>query len=176
MKSIAEMSQIEVAAYVYTHLAKKGIKVVLSGGAAVAFYSHNKYVSKDLDFVNMFFAKREKIRNTMAEIGFKELDRHFKHPDSDFFVEFPPGPLSLGNEPVRDISTIQLPTGELRLLSPTDCVKDRLAAYYHWGDLQGLYQAELIAEVNKIDLDEIERWSEKEGMREKFLEIKARLV
>ena len=29
----------------------------------------------------------------------------------------------------------------LKLLSPTDCVKDRLAAYYHWNDRQSLEQA-----------------------------------
>lgn len=175
MKSIAEMSQIELAAYVYSHLADRGIRVVLSGGAVVAFYSDNRYVSKDIDFVNARFARRERIREAMEEIGFRELDRHFKHPDSEFFVEFPPGPLSLGSELPSATSEIELPTGKLELLSPTDCVKDRLAAFYHWKDRQGLEQAALVAEEKDIDLKEIERWSAHEGKGEAFREIRGRL-
>ncbi len=53
MKPISKMSQSEVGAYVVTHLQKAGIKVVLSGGAAVSIYSKRKYVSKDLDLVDM---------------------------------------------------------------------------------------------------------------------------
>jgi hypothetical protein len=34
MKQISQMSQIEIAAFVQTHLLSEGIKVVLSGGAA----------------------------------------------------------------------------------------------------------------------------------------------
>ena len=56
----------------------------------------------------------------------------------------------------------------LKLLSPTDCIKDRLAAYYHWNDIQSLDQAILVAKGNKIDLKEIERWSINEGMIDKF--------
>ena len=54
MKPINEMSQGELAAYVDTHLKKKGVAVILSGGATVAIYSDTKYVSKDLDFVAQF--------------------------------------------------------------------------------------------------------------------------
>ncbi len=54
MKSISEMDQAELAAYVQSHLRKKGIHVVLSGGATVALYSEGRYVSKDLDMVNIY--------------------------------------------------------------------------------------------------------------------------
>ena len=62
----------------------------------------------------------------------------------------------------------KLPTGILRIISPTDCVKDRLAGYYHWNDLQCLEQASLVAEAIKIDLEEIERWSKVEGKLGEF--------
>ncbi|MRR33142.1 hypothetical protein EG829_00380 [bacterium] len=58
-----------------------------------------------------------------------------------FFVEFPAGPLAIGDEPVREIAHHEFPTGTLRLLSPTDCVKDRLPHYYPWKDRQCLDQA-----------------------------------
>ena len=70
-----------------------------------------------------------------------EENRYFRHPLSKFFFEFPPGPLTVGQEPVKVIDEVKLETGILKVISPTDSVKDRLAAYYHWGDQQGLEQA-----------------------------------
>ncbi|GAB4538608.1 MAG: hypothetical protein Fur002_02330 [Anaerolineales bacterium] len=60
MKHIKNMSQVELAAYVQSHLEKGGIRVVLSGGASVSFYSDNAYASHDLDLINVGFAKRKK--------------------------------------------------------------------------------------------------------------------
>ena len=56
----------------------------------------------------------------------------------------------------------------LRLLSPTDCVKDRLAAFYHWNDRPSLNQALLVCKDAQVDLREVRRWSTNEGMRDKF--------
>ena len=56
----------------------------------------------------------------------------------------------------------------LKLLSPTDCVKDRLAAYYHWNDRPSLEQAVLVCQNQSVDLDEVERWSKSEGKGDKF--------
>lgn len=162
------MTQIEVAAYVQTHLRESGINVVLSDGAAVSFFCENRYVSADVDLVNMFEVRRARIRAVMEEIGFIESGRYFKHPESSIIVEFPPGPLMVGVEPVKEIHDVTLATGMLRIISPTDSVKDRLAAYYHWGDEQCLYQAALIRDSVGIDLEEIERWSRGEGKGAEF--------
>ena len=125
-----KMSQVELAAFVQSHLRKAGISVVLSGGSAVSFYSSNKYVSKDLDLINTNFAKRRDIKSTMEKIGFREQGRYFIHPGTEYFVEFPDGPLSVGEEPVKEINEFELSTATLRVISATDCVKDRLCAYY----------------------------------------------
>lgn len=74
------------------------------------------------------------------------------------------------------MNEIEFITGNLRIISPTDCVKDRLAIYYHWGDNQCLAQAILVAQAHAIDLDEISRWSDAEGKRDTFEIIKSRLV
>lgn len=141
MKSISQMNVAEVAAYVCSHLESRGIRVVLSGGACVAIYASDRYVSMDLDFIDRLHTTRRRLKAVLAEIGFVEKQRYFVHSDTDFFVEFPSGPLAIGNEPVAEIEEMQLETGRLRLLSPTDCVKDRLAAFYHWNDRQCLQQA-----------------------------------
>ena len=173
MKPPAAMTQPEIGAYVQSHLAKVGIEVVLSGGASVSVYSNGEYVSKDLDMVNVNSARRPAITKAMNEIGFAEEGRYFIHPESRFLVEFPPGPLAVGAEPVKSVQQITLSTGSLRIVSPTDCVKDRLAHYFHWHDRQCLAQAILVAQKHPIDLREVARWSKSEGMEDQFRQIRA---
>ncbi len=175
MKPLTDMTQAEVAAFVQSHLRQKGIEVVLSGGASVSIYTVGKYVSLDLDLVNVYSASRRAIRDAMGEIGFEEEGRHFKSPDTPHIVEFPPGPLTVGAEPVKEVQEIKLSTGVLRVISPTDSVKDRLAAYYHWGDQQALEQARLVAGNNEIDLHEVKRWSAAEGKSQEFDRIRRRI-
>jgi len=160
MKTVNKMTQAELAAYVQSHLQTKGISVILSGGAAVAIYTENKYVSADIDLVNVNFVNRKKIVEAMKEIDFNEKNRYFIHPDTKHIVEFPPGPLSVGEEPVKRIIEIKFSTGLLRVISETDCVKDRLAAYYFWNDQQSLAQAILVAKSARINMSEIKRWSQ----------------
>lgn len=170
------MSLGELAAYVSSHVRKNNIRAVLSGGACVSIYSENRYQSFDLDFVENISSTRNRLKNVMAEIGFMEHHRYYKNPDTQFFVEFPPGPLTVGDEPVVKPFEISLETGTLLLLSPTDCVKDRLAGYYHWKDKPCLDQAVLVAEKNSVELNEIRRWSENEGKLEEFRKIEPLLT
>ena len=175
MKPIRQMTQAELAAFVQSHLRKNRIQVVLSGGATVVIYSHGKYVSNDLDLVDLYSIKRNIIRDSMENIEFLEEGRHFRHRDSKFLIEFPPGPLTVGLEPVKEIDEIKYSTGILRIISPTDCVKDRLAAYYHWGDNQCLAQAVMVAHSHDIKMEEIQRWSVAEGKLAEFEKIMDKL-
>ena len=175
MKPIKDMSQVELAAYIQDCLQKVGITVVLSGGSAVSFYSSNKYVSKDLDLINTSFSRRSKIKSMMEKIGFHEQGLYFTNPETQIFVEFPDGPLSVGEEPVKEISEFRLATGTLRVVSATDCVKDRLCAFYFWNDQQGVAQAVLVVENQNVDLKEIERWSKVEGKEKEYEIFKEKL-
>jgi hypothetical protein len=175
MKSIKKMTLLELAAFTCTLLNNNDIKCVLSGGACVSIYTQNKYLSYDLDFIENVPAPRIILKNILASAGFKEENRYFKHPDTEFYIEFPSGPLSIGSEPVTKINEIKTGTGVLRLLTPTDSVKDRLAAFYFWDDRQALEQAVKVANDNVIDLKEIRRWSIVENELDKFEKIKKRL-
>jgi hypothetical protein len=170
------MTQVELAAYIQDTLIRQSINMVLSGGSAVSFYSSNKYVSRDLDLINTGFARRSKIKSVMEKIGFHESGRYFVNSETPFFVEFLDGPLSVGEEPVKEISEFKLTTGTLRIISATDCVKDRLCAFYYWNDLQGLEQAVLVAENQSVDAKEIKRWSKVEGKEEKYEIFKKKLA
>lgn len=142
MKRIEDMTQAEVGAYVQTHLRKKGLDVVLSGGASAGVYTSGRYVSKDLDMIRGFSSTRKKLKPAMMEIGFEEqLTGLFKHPDSVQLIDFQPGPVMVGGEVADQVVEIKYSTGTLRVISATDCVKDRLAAYFHYDDRQGLAQA-----------------------------------
>ena len=177
MKPIANMSRADLAAFVQEHLRAKGIDVVLCGGACISIYSQGKYLSMDLDMIHtgLMAPKRSLIREVMKKMGFSEDGRHFKHPDTKLFVEFPKGPPAVGEEPVKEIRERREATGILKIISPTDCVKDRLTWFYHDHDQQCLEQAVLVVQENQIDLKEVERWSEGEGKSDLFKQIRARL-
>jgi hypothetical protein len=74
----------------------------------------------------------------------------------------------VGDERVERVTERKTVAGTLRLLSPTDCVKDRLAASFHWNDRQSLEQAILVAQAQQIDLEDVRRWSSAEGNDTKF--------
>lgn len=52
---------------------------------------------------------------------------------------------------------------DVHLLSPTQSVMDRLAAWYHWNDRRSLLQAVDIVKVNQVDFNELKKWSDEEG-------------
>ncbi len=157
----------DLAALVCHKLNEKDIDAVLVGGACVSIYTKNKYVSYDLDFVS--YARLKDITEVLTELGFKrESTRHFVREDCPYFIEFVAPPLSIGSERVKKEEKIKTRFGSITLLTPTDSVKDRLAAYYHWNDPQALEQAIMVAKAQKIGLSEIRNWSEKEGHKEKF--------
>ena len=169
MKTIKEMSMMELGGYLCDALKAKDIPVVLSGGSCVEIYSRGEYTSYDLDLINQYNEQFNKIKQTMQELGFREQDRYFVHEDTKLFVEFPSGPLGVGDAPVNEIAEIDTEAGVLRLLTPTDCIKDRLAAYYHWDDEQCLQQAIWVAEQNEFDFEAVKLWSINESSEKKFM-------
>lgn len=149
----SEMSQGELTAHVQGALHKVGIETVLSGGSCVSIWSENAYISNDIDLVIDGFSWRTRLRATMLDIGFVGKNRHFVHPRSPWFIEFPNGPLAVGEERPKEIVELSLRTGILRLLSPTDCVKDRLSWWIHGRDRSSLEQA--ISVIRHAEVDQM---------------------
>ena len=89
MKPLRDMNIAELAAFVSTHLQRHGIDVVLSGGACVAIYSNDAYISLDLDFIEIHFTKRKELRMPWPRSAFPRQNRYFCHSETDFFLEFP---------------------------------------------------------------------------------------
>jgi len=172
-KSLKNISLKDLAGLVNSHLKKHGIDAVLTGGACVTIYSKNKYQSLDLDFVTSAVEYQPKeIKAAMAELNFElQTEGFFERTDCPYIIEFIQPPLAVGREPVKKIVTLKTKQGSFRILSTTDCVKDRLAAYYHWNDPQSLEQALLVAQRHNVNLKEIKRWSKVEGHSEKCEEF-----
>lgn len=165
----------ELAAIVCTTLESAGINSVLSGGAVVSIYTNNAYESDDLDFISP--ASTSKIAEAMASLGFDRKGRMFVHPQSRYYVEFPAGPLAIGDELIRpnEVGVKRTGAGTIRLLTPTQCVMDRLAAYFHWNDLQSLDQALMVASRQKISIGKLDSWAKREGATDKLQTFKQRL-
>lgn len=157
----------EIAALISEALESHGISAVLSGGTAVTLYSQHRYVSGDLDFVTS--ASYERLSEALADTGFERTQsRYFAHPATHYVIDFPAGPLAVGGQRLTDWHQLETPWGVVQILTATQCVMDRLAAWYYWSDPQGLDQALLVARSHDVEIAEVERWSASEGFEEQF--------
>lgn len=157
----------DLAGFVVAGLQKFNITATLVGGAVVSIYTKNEYQSYDLDFKSP--NDHQKIIEGMAALGFNRAGRSFVHPSTDFTVEFPTGPLAIGDEiPVKPEGQITTIHGKVSLFSPTQCVMDRLAWFYHNNDRQCLDQAVMVAKDHEINMTKAKAWSQNEKSMEKF--------
>lgn len=175
---VADLDVEELAALVCTTLDRHDINVVLTGGSCVSVWTYNAYMSLDLDFIALGLHSNREIGEALRSIGFtarKANGRYFEHPDTELVIEFPAGPLMVGDEQVREEHIEKRATnkGVVRLLSPTDCIKDRLAGYYHWKDEQNLEQAVAVARRHVVDWEGLQRWHREEGVADQFAAFRA---
>ncbi len=163
----------ELWKFVAAHLKEKNIDTVLVGGAVVSIYTDGAFESGDLDLIlTNFFVKN--VPEAMKEIGFLKKGRHYVHPEcKHLYIEFPKGPLEIGDDSIIEPSEIEVEGKKIKILSPTDCVKDRLASYIYFKDRVGIEQALLVAQKHPVNLTSIEAWCTKEnasGIFQEFLE------
>lgn len=109
-----------------------------------------------------------KVKRALEEIGFVQKDKSFVRQDCPWFIEFVSPPIAIGSEPIQQFSDVKTALGTIKMLRPIDSVKDRLASFYHWDDKQGLEQAINICREQRVDIDELERWSLAEKQERKF--------
>lgn len=165
MKKITDDTTLqELAVIVSSTLEKSGIVGTLSGGGAVSIYSNNAYESADLDFVTS--EGKKALQRAVGDIGFTSKDgsRMFEHPDTQWYIEFPAGPLGFGDAYIsaEDIPLLKTMYGELRIITPTLSVIDRLAAFWYHFDRQTWDQAIEVGKRHSIDCDYVYDWTKKE--------------
>lgn len=158
-----------LAVFIYTTLKSHGIEALLVGGACVSIYTQNRYQSYDLDFVS--YEGLKSLEEVLGKYGFKRVGRCFSHAHCPYIIDFVNPPAAIGNASIRDFKLLNTPTGSLQLLTPTDCVKDRLASFFHWNDQQALEQALLVAKEHRVDIQDIQNWANSEGHQQEKMKI-----
>lgn len=173
---LRKCTEEELWKYVATHLKKRGIDTILVGGAVVSIYSDGAYKSGDLDFVlSSMFVKN--LPETMGEIGFRRgSGRHYIHPDcKHLYIEFPSSFLEIGEDNNIKPHEVESEGVKIKILSPTDCVKDRLASYIHFRARECLDQAVMVAKKHPVKLASIKRWCLNERAEEAYKDFVAKL-
>jgi len=167
---IDERSTLEDVCFaVASALHAVSIDAVLTGGSAATLYAPEVYTSLDADFVLLRETRAAELAQILAPLGYRPSATRgmFEHPKSKVTVDFPKGPLAVGRDYVHVTATLKRGGDELRILTPTDCVKDRLAHYFFWDDLTALRAAVGVARSthgSDVDLDELVRWSASESL------------
>lgn len=165
----------DVAFLVCSALDRLSITAVLTGGSAATYYAPEAYQSRDLDFVLTIHAPGGAA--ALEALGFSEKDQVYRHPSTHFTIDFPRGPLAVGDEIIAAWRTDRRAGEILHVLSPTDSCRDRLASFLFWNDFSGLEQALAVARAQRrrVDLSVIEDWCQKERHSAKFELFKQRL-
>ena len=157
------------------------MSAVLTGGSAAALYAPQAYMSDDADFVLDADGSLAEVAVALEPTGFRRdgRSRIFIHPNSKFTVDFPKGPLSVGGEYIRESRILERGDLRLRILTRTDCIRDRLAHFYFWNDYTALNAAVSVAvqNVDEVRIDILRAWTERESppLIEKFAEFEQRL-
>lgn len=165
----------DVVQVVSRALRSAGIRAVLTGGASASLHSDGSYLSHDLDYILEGRVTQRQLDDAMRPDGFERKRDAYFHPDSKFFVEFPRGPLAIGDDDLVEPVEMRVGSTPVLMLSPTDACRDRLAAFYHWQDRQSLETAVKIARRRRVNLAAIRRWSEAEGKQAQFDEFQRAL-
>lgn len=161
MINLSTCTEEELWKHVASHLEKHHIRTVLSGGAVASIYSQRKYTTKDLDFILSNYTFSIELKPLLNDLGFKLSENaQFKHPEClHLSLYFKNDTLSIGEDYNVTPIVREHNKQKIKILSPTDCIKDRLVnhIYFNRGekDLQGALE---VAQRHEIDLKEIERW------------------
>jgi len=162
----SEISLRDLAFIVCNALSEAGTIAVLTGGSAATFYAPEAHQSRDLDFVIHFSG--EASEQPLSNLGFEKKNSMYVHPLTPYTLEFPRGPLAVGDEIIENWNHLKENGKILHVLTATDCVRDRLAAFIHWNDYASLDQAVAVARRHEIDLQLIQRWFLKESTASKY--------
>lgn len=129
-----------------------------------------------MDFIlSLNFVGDNPSNEPLTALGFVEKGQTYVHQSTTFTLEFPTGPLAIGSELIHKWDTLRKGDQLLHILTPTDCVRNRLAWFLFNDHYSGLEQALAVANLHPIDILKIENWCAAEGESKKFHMFQHRL-
>lgn len=159
---------------VLTHLQAGSVQAVLVGASCAALHIPS-LKPKSIDLVVREYHVLE-MTKLMKELGYKEVElRSFVSLRSPYAIHFFPAPVSVGDAQVYHFKMHKHRSYNFPMLNETDCVRHRLSQWYHWGEEEALRDALALSKKFKVDQALIQRWSEQEWAKEKYVEF-ARLL
>jgi hypothetical protein len=158
----------DVAVAVGHELRRAGIRAVLTGGACADLYALGASPSFDADFIVEGRADAKEVERALGRLNFVRRGDRYIHRNLPFHVEFPGGPLAIGQDfsikPVikrrKGMSTLAL--------SATDSCRDRLAWFYFNRDRQSLRAAVAITLHSRVAHAKVRAWSLREGKKAEY--------
>lgn len=166
--SFKGLSVRQIAARISKHLTNLGYEPALTGKACAAFYAGPSIKPKAIDFVTRSY-ELEKLAHAMREIGFHNTEMNiFENDRCPVTVSISPPPLAVGDDIIENVETKKTRDGNISMLNPTDCVRQRLSMFYRWGDHDALNDAIIVTKRNRVDLDLVGKWSQWEWCGDKF--------
>lgn len=106
MRITRDSSLREVAFAVCTALDRVGVTAVLTGGGAATLYAPEAIQSFDLDFVLEVYSDEKLPGKALEELGYRREGHDYRHRASRFQLEFPAGPLAIGDERIERWATL----------------------------------------------------------------------
>ena len=161
----------DVCAAVCTALGRHGTLAVCTGGGAAALYAPELPPSDDLDFVAVRRGDERAALLALRDLGYRRRGQSFRHGENRYSIEFAPGPLAIGTEPLARFATLAHGPDTLNVLDATDSVRDRLLNFYEWRDPSALAAALAVAKRNVVDMTAIARWSRRRRAAREFREF-----
>lgn len=162
----------ELWKFVATFLESEKVGVTLVGGGVATIYSKGKYLSGDLDFVlDSLFMEHGTVEKKLLQIGFVKKGVIYRHPRCRFTLEYKSPPIEIGEDSRVVPEEVESGGVNIKILTPTDCIKDRLNKYVLYKDRDAFDAAVDVAKERDFVLEKVKKFCETNKLQKAFLEF-----
>jgi hypothetical protein len=125
----AASSLEDVCFAVCTALHIAGTVAELTGGSAATYYAPAAYQSGDADFIIKFSIDATSAADAIRNLGYRETGGSYFHHENLFTLEFPPGPLAIGDDLVARGGPV-----DMRKIERWSVEEEKAARFAEFGD------------------------------------------
>jgi len=157
--------QLEVVAIVSEAVADLGIRPVVVGGLAVAYWTAGTYLTGDID---LLMPSSPAVDERLRALGFEREGRFWVIAEAALFLEAPGSFL----EPGAEAAEVRLASGRTaRLIRPEDVLVGRLHEFVATGHPSAFRQAVWLLGAAGIERKRLEALAVSEGLSEALVSV-----